>query len=143
MYTYNHTRVPLRQLIFLRKSDCLGCALLCCLFDLACFLLPSSSLILKSTLQDNLTEIETQNILLHRSVRRRGNSPPSKNPSCTNSSAPSCSSPTATIFTLLASRVGRSVLSFTAPSRQNSHPNRRRNMITTVESSHSESSDTF
>ena len=36
-----------RQLIFLRKSDCLGCAvLLClvCLFDLACFFLPSSSL---------------------------------------------------------------------------------------------------
>ena len=34
----------LRQLIFLRKSDCLGCAvLLClvCLFDLACFFLPS------------------------------------------------------------------------------------------------------
>ena len=33
-----------RQLIFLRKSDCLGCAvLLClvCLFDLACFFLPS------------------------------------------------------------------------------------------------------
>ena len=32
----------LRQLIFLRKSDCLGCAvLLClvCLFDLACFIL--------------------------------------------------------------------------------------------------------
>ena len=34
----------LRQLIFSRKSDCLGCAvLLClvCLFDLACFFLPS------------------------------------------------------------------------------------------------------
>ena len=34
-----------RQLIFLRKSDCLGYAvLLClvCLFDLACFFLPSS-----------------------------------------------------------------------------------------------------
>ena len=34
----------LRQLIFLRKSDCLGCAvLLClvCLFDLACFFLSS------------------------------------------------------------------------------------------------------
>ena len=33
-----------RQLIFLRKSDCLGCAvLLClvCLFDLACFFLSS------------------------------------------------------------------------------------------------------
>ena len=39
-----------RQLIFLRKSDCLGCAvLLClvCLFDLACFFLSSfSSLII-------------------------------------------------------------------------------------------------
>ena len=35
-----------RQLIFLRTSDCLGCAvLLClvCLFDLACFYLPSFS----------------------------------------------------------------------------------------------------
>ena len=34
----------MRQLIFSRKSDCLGCAvLLClvCLFDLACFFLPS------------------------------------------------------------------------------------------------------
>ena len=38
----------LRQLIFSRKSDCLGCAvLLClvCLFDLACFLSSFSSLI--------------------------------------------------------------------------------------------------
>ena len=37
----------LRQLIFLRKSDCLRCAVLlclnCCLFDLACFFLPSFS----------------------------------------------------------------------------------------------------
>ena len=36
----------LRQLIFSRKSGCLGCAvLLClvCLFDLACFFLPSFS----------------------------------------------------------------------------------------------------
>ena len=36
----------LRQLIFSRKSDCLGCAvLLClvCLFDLACFFLSSFS----------------------------------------------------------------------------------------------------
>ena len=37
-----------RQLILLRKSDCLGCAVLLCLvlpclymFDLACFILPS------------------------------------------------------------------------------------------------------
>ena len=39
-----------RQLIFRRKSDCLGCAvLLClvCLFDLACFFLPSFSYIIK------------------------------------------------------------------------------------------------
>ena len=38
--------VHLRQLIFSRKSDCLGCAvLLClvCLFDLACFFLSSFS----------------------------------------------------------------------------------------------------
>ena len=37
-----------RQLSCLRKSDCLGCAvLLClvCLFDLACFFLPSFLLI--------------------------------------------------------------------------------------------------
>ena len=36
----------LRQLVFSRKSDCLGCAvLLClvCLFDLACFFLSSFS----------------------------------------------------------------------------------------------------
>ena len=35
-----------RQLIFLRKSDCLGCAVLLylvCLFDLACFFLSSFS----------------------------------------------------------------------------------------------------
>ena len=40
----------LRQLIFSRKSDCLGCAvLLClvCLFDLACFFLPSFSSLIK------------------------------------------------------------------------------------------------
>ena len=41
-----------RQLIFLRKSDCLGCAvLLClvvCLFDLACFFLPSFSSLIKT-----------------------------------------------------------------------------------------------
>ena len=31
-----------RELIFLRKSDCLGCVvLLCCLYGLACFILPS------------------------------------------------------------------------------------------------------
>ena len=40
-----------RQLIYLRKSDCLGCAvLLClvCLLDLACFLLPSFSSLIKT-----------------------------------------------------------------------------------------------
>ena len=40
-----------RQLIFLRKSDCLGCAvLLClvCLFDLACFFLSSLSSLIKT-----------------------------------------------------------------------------------------------
>ena len=40
-----------RQLIFLRKSDCLGCAvLLClvCLFDLACFFLSSFSSLIKN-----------------------------------------------------------------------------------------------
>ena len=40
-----------RQLIFLRKSDCLGCAvLLClvCLFDLACFFVPSFSSLIKT-----------------------------------------------------------------------------------------------
>ena len=39
------------QLIFLWKSDCLGCAvLLClvCLFDLACFFLPSFSSLIKN-----------------------------------------------------------------------------------------------
>ena len=39
-----------RQLIFSRKSDCLGCAvLLClvCLFDLACFFLSSFSSLIK------------------------------------------------------------------------------------------------
>ena len=41
----------LRQLIFSRKSDCLGCAvLLClvCLFDLACFILSSFSSLIKN-----------------------------------------------------------------------------------------------
>ena len=40
-----------RQLIFLRKSDCHGCAvLLClvCLFDLACFFLSSFSSLIKT-----------------------------------------------------------------------------------------------
>ena len=40
-----------RQLIFSRKSDCLGCAvLLClvCLFDLACFFLSSFSSLIKN-----------------------------------------------------------------------------------------------
>ena len=44
LYIYSGFESHLRQLIFLRKSDCLGCAvLLClvCLFDLACFFLPS------------------------------------------------------------------------------------------------------
>ena len=48
---HHHFVIPyieshLRQLIFSRKSDCLGCAvLLClvCLFDLACFFLSSFS----------------------------------------------------------------------------------------------------
>ena len=31
----------LRQLILLWKSDSLGCALPCCLFDFSCFFLPS------------------------------------------------------------------------------------------------------
>ena len=36
MYVYmSHPR----QLIFLRKSDCLGCAVLLCLVDLACYFL--------------------------------------------------------------------------------------------------------
>ena len=43
--THTHTHVYLRQLIFLRKSDCLGCGVLLCLVDLACFFLPYSSLI--------------------------------------------------------------------------------------------------
>ena len=41
-----HVHVHARQLIFSRKSDCLGCAvLLClfCLFDLSCFFLSSFS----------------------------------------------------------------------------------------------------
>ena len=41
-----------RPLIFLRKSDCLWCAVLhalpCCLFDLACFILPSFSSLIKT-----------------------------------------------------------------------------------------------
>ena len=40
-----------RQLSCLRKSDCLGCAvLLClvCLFDLPCFFLPSFSSLIKT-----------------------------------------------------------------------------------------------
>ena len=38
------------QLIFLRKIDCLGCvvALACCLFDLACFFLPSFSSLIET-----------------------------------------------------------------------------------------------
>ena len=47
----------------LRKSDCLGCAvLLClvCLFDLACFLLPSSS-----HLSLNCIQAEQYCVLLH------------------------------------------------------------------------------
>ena len=47
VYMYTCTfESHLRQLIFSRKSDCLGCAvLLClvCLFDLACFFLSSFS----------------------------------------------------------------------------------------------------
>ena len=44
LYMYIHGfESHLRQLIFLRKSNCLGCAVLlnlpCCLFDLACFFL--------------------------------------------------------------------------------------------------------
>ena len=40
-----------RQLIFLRKSDCLGCAVLIylvCLFDLACFFLPYFTSLIKT-----------------------------------------------------------------------------------------------
>ena len=39
-----------RQLIFSRKSDCLGCAVLLfvCLFDLACFFLSSFSSLIKN-----------------------------------------------------------------------------------------------
>ena len=49
MYMYIECRgfeSHLRQLIFSRKSDCLGCAVLLCLdrlFDLACFFLSSFS----------------------------------------------------------------------------------------------------
>ena len=45
---HKEDQLHLRQLIFLRKSDCFGCAVLVCfvcLFDLACFFLLSSSLI--------------------------------------------------------------------------------------------------
>ena len=40
-----------RQLIFLMKNDCLGCAMLrclVCLFDLACFFFPSFSSLIKT-----------------------------------------------------------------------------------------------
>ena len=56
MYMYIHVEClgfeshP-RQLIFLRKSDCLGCAvLLClvCLFNLACFFLSSFLSLIKT-----------------------------------------------------------------------------------------------
>ena len=46
IHMYRGFESHLRQLIFSRKSDCLGCAvLLClvCLFDLACFFLSSFS----------------------------------------------------------------------------------------------------
>ena len=45
-YRVSWVRVPPEAVIFSRKSDCLGCAvLLClvCLFDLACFFLSSFS----------------------------------------------------------------------------------------------------
>ena len=48
---YSCRHMYTRQLIFLRKNDCLGCAvLLClvCLFDLACFFLPSFSSLIKT-----------------------------------------------------------------------------------------------
>ena len=56
--------------------------------------------------------------------------PPLKNSLSTNSSAPSCSTPTATMLTPCVSNVGLRRLIFTAPSRHNCHPNRRMNMIT-------------
>ena len=44
-----HIHVYLRQLIFLRRSDWVCCvALPCCLFDLACFFLPSFSSLIKT-----------------------------------------------------------------------------------------------
>ena len=46
MYMYMYIESHLRQLIFLTKSDCLGCAVLLCLVCLtllACFFLPSFS----------------------------------------------------------------------------------------------------
>ena len=51
-----HMYMYMRQLIFLRKSDCLGCAvLLClvCLFDLACFFLSSFSSLIKNMYKHN------------------------------------------------------------------------------------------
>ena len=69
--------------------------------------------------------------------------PPSKNRCFTNSSAPSCSKPTPTSLTPLASSVGRRVLIRTAPSRHKCHPNRRRNMMIVAPSSHRDSSGTF
>ena len=62
--------------------------------------------------------------------------PPLKNPPSTDSSAPSCSTPTATMLTPCVSSVGRRRLISTAPSRQNCHPNRRMNMITASMSDH-------
>lgn len=82
-------------------------------------------------------------VLINTRYGQKENLPPSKNCCSTNSAAPNSSKPTATNFTLTASKVGRRVLIFTAPSRQNCHPNRLRNMIITVLSAHSDSSDTF
>ena len=42
-----HSNPSFAQLIFLRKGDCLGCAVLLCL-DLACFFLPSFSSLFKT-----------------------------------------------------------------------------------------------
>ena len=96
-----------------------------------------------STNKDDITcTMETGQKFLY-GVYRSGSLPPSKNRCFTNSSAPSCSKPTPTSLTPFASSVGRRVLIRTAPSRHNCHPNRRRNMMIVVPSSHRDSSGTF
>ena len=68
--------------------------------------------------------------------------PPLKNPPSKNSRAPRSSSPMATMLMLLASSVGRRRLSLTAPSRHNSHPNRRMKSSTVVFSDQKDSTAT-